>query len=83
MNQEVKTVTTWLSANKISLNLNKTHISWPFKQKKKSLHDKTVAINGRENEKVKYTKFIDDELSWKYHVNRVSNKISKMTVIIA
>ena len=50
-------------------------------EKKKSLHDKTITINGIEN------KFpgqnVDDELSWKYHINQVTTKISKMTGIIA
>ena len=36
---------------------------------------------------VKYTKFIglliDEELSWKYHINHVAMKISKLTGIIA
>ena len=56
-------------------------------EKKKSLHDKTITINGIETKKANYTKFpgqnVDDELSWKYHINQVTTKISKMTGIIA
>ena len=51
------------------------------------MHDKSIRIDGKEIEKEKYTKFlgltIDDELSWKYHINQVSSKISKCTGIFA
>lgn len=50
------------------------------------MQGKTIKINGKEIEKVKYTKFlglsIDDELSWKYQIFQVSTKMSKMTGII-
>ena len=46
-----------------------------------------AVVNDQEIEKVKCTKFlglyIDNELSWRKHVNRISTKISKMTGIMA
>ena len=46
----------------------------------------SITIDGQQIE-VKYTKFlgllIDEELSWKYHINHVAMKISKLTGIIA
>ena len=77
MNQELKKITTWLSTNKLSLNINKTHFSQQM----------SITIDGQQIEQVKYTKFlgllIDEELSWKYHINHVAMKISKLTGIIA
>ena len=55
-------------------------------EKKKHLF--CLKINGGQAiEPVKYTKFlglyIDDELTWKYHLNLVATKISKMTGTMA
>ena len=87
MNQELSNVLTWLSANKLSLNVKKTHFMVFKTKKKKALNNKSITIDGKEIEKVKFTKFlglvIDEELTWKYHINQVSSKISKMTGIIA
>ena len=50
-------------------------------------HKANVIINEHTIEQVKYTKFlriyIDEELSWKYHINHIARKISKMTGIMA
>ena len=57
-----------------------------FKTKKRKL-DQTleIKINGQQVDKVNYTKFLglymDDELSWRKHVDQISTKISKMTGI--
>ena len=46
-----------------------------------------IKIYGKQIEQVKYTKFlglyIDNEFSWKNHIDQISTKISKMTGIIA
>ena len=50
----------------------------------------SVKLNGLHTEQVTYTKFnykflglyIDNEITWKYHINQVSSKIAKMTGII-
>ena len=87
MNQELKKVTAWLTANKLSLNINKTNFII-FKSNRKKLRNKAnVIINEHTIDQVKYTKFlgiyIDEELSWKYHINHIASKISKMTGIMA
>ena len=47
----------------------------------------SIIINVQQIEQVKYTKFlglyIDEELSWNYHINHVIMKISKLTGIMA
>ena len=87
MNQELKKVTAWLTANKLSLNINKTNFII-FKSKRKKLNNKAnVIIDEHTIEQVKYTKFLEiyigAELSWKYHINHIASKISKMTGIMA
>ena len=57
MNQEVKEVTAWLTANKLSLNINKTNFI--FKSNRKKLkHKANVIINEHIIDQVKYTKFL-------------------------
>ena len=66
MNEELKKVALWLTANELSLNVNKTHLMI-FKTRKKRLnYNANVISNENSIEKVKYTKFlgiiIDEEL---------------------
>ena len=87
VNQELKKIARWLCANKLSLNIKKTHFI-VFKSKKRTLNQTvSIKINEKPIELVKYTKFfgvyIDEELSWKHHIDQVVSKISKMTGIMA
>ena len=87
MNQELRKITAWFSTNKISLNVKKTPFM-TFKTKRKKLNQTlAIEINNEKIDKVKCTKFlslyIDDELSWKYHIDQITTKISKMTGIMA
>ena len=87
MNEEPKKVALWLTANKLSLNVNKTHLI-TFKTRKKRLsYNAHVVLNGSPIEKVKCTKFlgifINEELSQKCHINHISMKVSKMVGIMA
>ena len=87
MNQELKKIARWLCANKLTLNIKKTHFII-FKSKKRKLNQTvSIKINEQPIELVKYTKFlgvyIDEELSWKHHIDQVVSKISQMTGIMA
>ena len=87
MNRELINITSWLSANKLSLNIKKTHFII-FKSRGKKLNQNVkITINNQDIEQVKYTKFlglyIDEEFTWKYHIDQVATKISKMTGIMA
>ena len=59
MNQQLKNIASWLSCNKLSLNVKKTHFM-VFKTKKKKL-DRAfeIKINDQQIDKVNYTK-----ISW-------------------
>ena len=55
MNEELKKVVLWLTANKLSLNVNKTHLMI-FKTRKKRLnYNAHVILNESPIEKVKYS----------------------------
>ena len=87
VNQELKKIARWLCANKLTLNIKKTHFII-FKSKKRKLNQTvSIKINEQPIELVKYTKFlgvyIDEELSWKHHIDQVVSKISQMTGIMA
>ena len=58
MNQELKNITSWLSCNKLSLNVKKTHFM-VFKTKRKKLDQVfEIKINDQQIDKVNYTKFL-------------------------
>ena len=87
MNQELRKITSWLSTNKLSLNVKKTHFMI-FKTKRKKLNQTlSMEINNQKIDKVKCTQFlslyIDDELSWKHDIDQITTKISKMRGIMA
>ena len=69
MNHELRKIASWLSANKLSLNIKKTHfIIFTCKSRgKKPNQNVSVKINGQPIEQVKNTKFlglhIDNELT--------------------
>ena len=86
VNQELKKIARWLCANKLSLNIKKTHFIIFKSQKRKLNQTVSIKINEQPIELVKYTKFlgvyIDEELSWKHHIDQVVSKISQMTGIM-
>ena len=87
MNNELSNIASWLSANKLSLNIKKTHFIIFKSRGKKINQNVSIKIDNQEIEQVKHTKFlglhIDNELSWKYHIEQVASKISRMTGIMA
>ena len=81
---EVNKVTKWLAANKLLLNIDKTH-SMLFSFKRNATNLK-IRINDTEIEKKRTTKFlgvqIDDKLNWKDHISHICNKVSKTIAIL-
>jgi exonuclease III len=87
LNDEIPKLVDWLCANRLSLNIKKTHFMI-FGQKKKNTNTQlSININGQPIELVKQTKFLglmlDDALSWKPHSIYISKKIAKAVGIIA
>ena len=81
LNIDLKNLTNWLNANKISLNVSKTELII-FKPKRKPLDfNMKIKLNGKRlypTDSVKYLGVkIDSKLDWKSHVNATSAKPSK------
>ena len=84
MNIELQKMSIWFKANKLSLNLAKTKLTLFHTQKKKHLiaNDLPMGyINNFEVVRESVIKFlgifIDKNLTWKYHIEHVCNKVSK------
>ena len=84
MNCELNKISLWFKANKLSQNLAKTKYFLFHPASKKSFLREPLPFLKMDNvviERENVTKFlgvlIDENLSWKQHINDVSTKISK------
>ena len=79
-NTELIKVSNWFKANKLSLNVNKTNYIH-FTKKKHNTPPTHILIDNKLIHPVDHTKFlgciIDQNLSWKYHITKTTNQISK------
>ena len=86
VNQELCKVANWLACNKLFLNAKKTHFMIFKAENKKMNHDINIKIGNKIIERVNKTYFlgliIDDNLSWKHHIIKVTSKISKLCGIM-
>ena len=85
VNRALEKVNIWLKLNKLSLNTQKTNLML-FHRKQKHFDKISVVINGIEMEHVPSFHFLgimlDENLSWKSHIEMVGNKILKITDIL-
>ena len=81
MNTEMIKVIEWLQANKLSLNLKKTHFIIFRRKRGKILMDKDLIINKEKISMTNKTKFlgvvIDEYLSFEHHVSYIKGKCSR------
>ena len=81
INRDLKGLTDWLNANRISLNVSKTEYMIFRGTRKKIVFDLKLKINGKRlysSPSVKYLGIIIDEnLSWKKHLTELSKKLSR------
>ena len=87
MNAEIPILVDWLRANRLSLNIDKTHVM-VFGPPRKTLSATVdIKIEGRTLDLVKSTKFLglilDSGLTWKQHILHLSKKIAKAIGIIS
>ena len=86
MNQELNAIVDWLNANRMSLNVEKTHFMIFHSKGKKIQYSEGIKILGSNISEVQFTKFlgviIDSHLTWKNHIDHISSKISKNIGII-
>ena len=80
LNEELCKVDKWLQANKLTLNIRKTHYMLSHRVRLKREH-LNIYIRGETIFKVNSTKFlrviIDDKLKWTAHIQYIKNKLSK------
>ena len=84
MNSELKKLTNWFQANKLSINVKKSNFVI-FKPRQKRLA-RTFTISNRAIERVDEVVFpgglLDEHLSWTSHIHNVTRKVSKAIGII-
>jgi len=85
MNIELKKITTWLSANKLTINVAKSHFM-VFHRSRIKINSKQILLGDSQLDQINFTKFlgvvIDDKLSFTNHIAYIRNKISKGLGII-
>ena len=82
LNCELESISTWLRANKLVLNVSKSNYMIMTSPRNKILTNHyTLCIDGHVIEGVSEYKFlgvvIDDRMTWKKHINYICNKIAK------
>ena len=92
MNSELLNLETWCKTNKLSLNAKKTKFIL-FKPKRKHIHYLDLKFGGsnidRIGEGCKETAFkflghwVDENLNWNYHTNKLLNKLNSTNYIMA
>ena len=87
MNNDLRNLSDWLKANKISLNADKTELLI-FRHPNKKLSD-TLELKIDEkylhpSEYVKYLGlYIDSHLNWKYHIDNLAAKLTRATGMLS
>ena len=87
INNELKEVCNWFKANKLSVNASKTNYMFSTNYKTNVIHDNIhITLDQTNLERVQMTKFlgvtIDENLTWKNHIENVSKNVSKGVGII-
>ena len=84
VNNELISLATWFSVNKLSLNVQKT--SYMLFCKRTCRFDPIIRMNGIVLERVRCTKFLgvqlDDKLLWKNHIAHIRSKMSSVLSVL-
>ena len=87
LNHELKKIVDWLRANKLSLNEIKTEFIIFRSPQKLLTTNISIKLNKFKLTPVHYVKYlgmyIDNTLSWKTHINNLSNKLARANGIIS
>ena len=85
MNNEIQKFDDWLTVNKLALNIEKTKFML-FSKQPKFVPDVRPLIRNSPLQKVSQFDFLgvlfDSALTWKPHINKISNKISRISGVI-
>ena len=83
LNYELDKLVIWLNANKLSLNVSKTHYNiMVFHRARRKIDHEDIILSNNILQQAHYTKFfgiiIDDKLKWANHISYIQNKIAKV-----
>ena len=77
LNEELSKLVEWLHANKLSININKTHYVI-FSLRKNTFSDENIYISNHVIKRVSKTKFLgvilDSKINWSEHINYIKSK---------
>ena len=87
VNDDLKTLSSWLNANKIALNSNKTEVIL-FRDPRKLVYDNIdLSLDGFKLKFSSYVKYlgilIDEHLSFRHHMDSVATKVRKSNGILS
>ena len=86
LNKELENISIWLEANKLTININKTHYMMFHRTRVKHITNFKIHISNNVVDRSMNTKFlgviIDSKLNWAAHILYTKNKISKSIGII-
>ena len=87
LNIDLKILTVWLKANKISLNSSKTEILIFKSPNKPMTYDLKLILDGRRLYPSKYVKYlgilIDPYLTWNYYIKSIAPKLARAAGMLA
>jgi len=87
INSNLKQISCWLKANKLSLNIEKTNYVIFYPRQKKLNHTLELKIDNQrleQKESIKYLGlYIDSHLNWKSHINHITKKIKRCIGILS
>ena len=87
IHEDLHIISNWFKANKLALNETKTNYLIFHSCRKKPPDDFRIILNNVQLERLKQTKFlgvlIQENLSWKHHVDYISSKVSRATGLLA
>ena len=86
LNEAIQNIDVWMKANKLSVNVDKTYYVIFQPKQKKSTQDFSLSIDDKLITRKQHVNFLgvllDENLSWKPHINYICKKISKSIGII-
>ena len=87
LNNELLNIDVWLRCNKLSINVQKTNYVIFSPSQRKVNHSFSLSFGGQPLTQSNVTKFLgvylDEHLTWKYHINFVCKQIAKSGGILS
>ena len=82
LNNELNSLNVWLGANKLSINVSKTHYMVFHRARQKNNNHNNIFLNNSILTKVNYTTFLgiilDNKFNWINHISYIKNSIPKV-----